>query len=272
MVDPPKDAFMQMPQISPSWEPTRLALQKYAQALVASPRAAAEPSDRWTHVSMHPAAGGLSTVPITLGDGSDLVSTLDVANHQILIAAGSDSLSIALEPGPSPLSVGEAVASLAAKHGTDVTAEASRYEDATQQAYDPADAASWLENTKWTVDTFAAINASVAGEITGPHLWPHGFDVATEWFSPKTVDFNGSEASAQIAIGFYPAGDGYFYVNPWPFEESWADVDLPGRATWHVDGWQGAKLMASDLGSDTDRDVVVALAAAVHDLARVSLS
>lgn len=272
MVDLPKDALMRMPQISPTWEPTRLTLQKYAQALVAAPRSAADPSTRWTHVSMHPSPSGFATEPINLGDGSHLISTLDVANHQIVIAAGSDTRTIALEPGPSPLSVGEAVAALASDHGTDVDADPARYDDTGVQTYDAADATAWIRNTEWLVDTFNEINASVAGEVTGPHMWPHGFDVATEWFSDKTVDFNGADTSAQIAIGYYPAGDAYFYVNPWPFEDAWAETALPGAATWHVEGWQGAELMASDLGDDTDRDVVVALAIAVHDMARESLS
>ena len=122
------------------------------------------------------------------------------------------------------------------------------------------------------MDTFAAINATLEGEITGPHIWPHGFDIATEWFSEKTVDSNGEHTSAQIAVGFYPAGDAYFYMNPWPFEDSWAETDLPGRAIWHTEGWQGAKLMASDLGDADDRAVVVALAATVHGLAKAALS
>jgi len=221
---------------------------------------------------MHPAASGLSTAPITLGDGSELISTLDIARHQITVAAGADVRSIALKPGPSPLSVGEAITALAAEYGTDVGADASRYEDAAVQQYDPSDALSWLENTRWLMNTFDEINASISGEIAGPHLWPHGFDVATEWFSSKTVEYNGSDASAQIAIGFYPAGDAYFYVNPWPFEDAWAEAELPGGAVWHLDGWQGAKLMASDLGNGGDRDVVVAVATAVHDLARDALS
>ena len=263
---------MQMPQISPTWEPTRVALQKYAQALTAGPRSAADPDDRWTHVSMHPSPDGLSTMAIAMQDGSRLVSTLDVANHQILIASGDDSLSIALEPGPSPQSVGEAVAAFAARHGTELKADASRYGDADVQSYNPGDATSWLENTNWVVDTFAATNASLHGEITGPHMWPHGFDIATEWYSAKTVEHNGADASAQIALGFYPAGDSYFYVNPWPFEEAWADAQLPGNATWHLEGWQGAKLMASDLGNDSDREVVIALSRSVHDLGRDSLN
>ena len=263
---------MQMPQISPTWEPTRLTLQKYAQALTAAPRSAADPDDRWAHVSMHPESGGLATAPISLADGTELISRLDVANHQILIVAGSDVRLLPLATGPSPRSVGEAVAVLALEHGTDVGADSTRYEDADMQTYDPGDAISWLENTRWVVDTFEAINRSVPGEKSGPHLWPHGFDVASEWFSPKTVVHNGADANAQIAIGFYPAGDAYFYVNPWPFEEAWATTDLPGSATWHVEGWQGAKLMASALGDHSDREVVIELARAVHDLATETLS
>ena len=36
---------------------------------------------------------------------------------------------------------------------------------------------------------------------------------------------DGEEATAQLNLGFYPAGDAYFYSTPWPFDESLLDYD-----------------------------------------------
>ena len=115
---------------------------------------------------------------------------------------------------------------------------------------------------------FAEMNSSLPGEIAGPHLWPHGFDIATEWYSPKMAPFGESEASAQIAVGFYPSNQSYFYANPWPFEEDWASHPLPPGASWHRDGWQGAELPPAGL----DQANIVAFGLSVHSIAGRALS
>ncbi|MDA2979349.1 MAG: DUF5996 family protein [Actinomycetota bacterium] len=269
---------MQMPPLSPGWEPTRLTLQRYANAVAALPRAGALHDDRWSHVSLHPTdlsdgGRGLASAPTPLSDGSLLVSTLDIGNHQIHIEAGSDLVSVDVSAGPSPKSVGEAVAALAAAHGSNIEVDVSRYDDASEQIYDHSHATAWHRNTMWVVDTFAMLTKGVDGEVAGPHLWPHGFDIATEWFSTKTVGEGESEASPQIAVGFYPSEeDAYFYANPWPFDSAWADAPMPDGVHWHVDGWQGAVLPAANLGGADDRQQVLDFARGVHSLARDALS
>jgi hypothetical protein len=215
---------------------------------------------------------GLASAPTPLPDGSLLVSTIDIANHQILIEAGAEVVNVDLVAGPSPKSVGETVVAMAASHGLDIDVDASRYQDASEQIYDRSHATAWHLNAMWVADSFAVLNEGMDGEVAGPHLWPHGFDIATEWFSAKTVGEGESAANAQIAIGFYPAGDAYFYANPWPFEPSWSDAVLPDGVHWHLDGWQGAVLPAANLTGGDDRQQVLDYARGVHALTRPGLS
>jgi hypothetical protein len=107
------------------------------------------------------------------------------------------------------------------------------------------------------------VNTALDGEVVGPHLWPHGFDIATEWFSERLVDYNGDVTNAQIGIGWYPTDGSYVYASPWPFREEFVDIPLPAGAVWHRNGWEGAKLDVPD-GTAITTDDVIALAATVH--------
>jgi len=267
---------MQMPPLASAWEPTRLTLQKYAHAMTALPRAGAPEDKRWSHVSLHPTSlghggTGFATAATPLADGTDLVTTLDIDHHQIVVTAGTDRIAMDLVPGPSPHSIGTAIADLASDHGSTFEVDAARYEDTEELAYEQWHAKAWHDNTVWVADTFAILNTGVEGETAGPHIWPHGFDVATEWFGTTVVGEGEAAANSQIAVGFYPAGDAYFYANPWPFTDSWAATPLPDGAIWHVDGWQGAMLPATNLDDSDEREQVLVFARAVHDLAHAAL-
>jgi hypothetical protein len=259
---------MTMPQLPADWEETRTTLQAYGQALTALPRAAGTPDDRWNHVSMTIGPVGLVTAPTPLADGSKLVSTIDLTTHEIVIAAGEDVERIDISNGPSPLSVGEALLEFASKHGSDIVAEAERFSNPEQLPYDADHASAFFASAAYVSSAFEEMNATIPGEVDGPHLWPHGFDIVTEWYSTKKVPFGESEASAQIAVGFYPANESYFYANPWPYEESWgANPPYPG-SSWHLEGWQGAVIPPSGLNTAS----IVAFGTSVHDLAREALS
>jgi hypothetical protein len=215
---------------------------------------------------------GLVAAATPLDDGTELVSTIDLEAHQIVISAGDTTRVFDLTEGPSPREVGDAIAAIAAEHGASFEVDASRYEDDSTQEYDPSHAAAFLDVATTVAEAFNTINSGLSGEISGPHLWPHGFDIATEWYSDKMVDYDGTPTSAQIAIGWYPAGDAYFYANPWPFEESWAEVELPGGASWNTDGWYGALLKVADVSEESGAETVVALGEAVHAVAQETLS
>ena len=254
------------------WEATRASLQRYAHAVTALPRAGAPSDPRWGQVAMEVVPHGLVAAATPLDDGAELVSTIDLENHQIVISAGEMTRVFDLTQGPSPREVGEAVATIASEHGSTIEVDVSRYEDDSRQEYVASHASAFLSVATAVTDAFGSINAGISGEIAGPHLWPHGFDIATEWYSDQSVDYEGTPTSAQIAIGWYPAGDAYFYANPWPFEKAWAEIDLPGNASWNTEGWYGALLNVSEIPEGSGTESVVALGEAVHSLARETLS
>ncbi len=263
---------MSIEALPSDWESTRATLQRYAHAVTAAPRAAAPSHPRWAQVAMDFGPTGLSSAGTPLADGTELVTTIDLVGHRIVITAGDTADSIDMTAGPSPKSVGEAVLAVAAAHGSSIDADPTRYDDDAVQEYNPAHAAAFLSVASSVVAAFNAVNEPVEGEITGPHLWPHGFDIATEWYSPKLVDYEGTPTSAQIAIGWYPAGDAYFYANPWPFDDSFTEADLPTGAVWNTEGWYGAKLDVTDLDPASADATVVSFGKTVHSTARDSLA
>ncbi len=258
---------MSIEPLPQDWEPTRETLQRYAHALTALPRAGVPPHPRWAHVAMSLLPRGLTTASTPMADGTELVSMLDLVDNDIVVTAGDTRHVIDMTAGPSPKSVGDAVAAVAGEHGSSIDVDEERYSDDSAQEYDAQHAAAFLDVASSVVAAFDEINASVEGEITGPHLWPHGFDIATEWYSPALVDYEGTPTSAQIAIGWYPAGEAYLYANPWPFQDAFAAAELPDGAVWNTEEWFGAKITVSDLDPNSAHQTVVAFGTRVHETA-----
>lgn len=254
--------------LPPGWDITRGTLQRYSHALTAFPRAGAPQQPRWHHVAMEPTDRGLRAAPTPLADGTELTSEIDLVDHRIVARAGDDEVTIALGEGKSPVAVAEAIGELAERHGSIFDIDPDRVNDTTDQTYDPAHGSAFLVAARAAVEAMTALNAGLDGEVAGPHLWPHGFDIATEWYSERTVDYDGGDANAQIAMGWYPIEDAYLYVNPWPFEDSFAEQDLPGGASWHRSTWEGAK---RDVTSEISVADATALARRIHDIAADSL-
>ncbi|MCL1597550.1 MAG: DUF5996 family protein [Actinomycetia bacterium] len=262
---------MSIESLPQDWGATRETLQRYAHALTALPRAGAPAHPRWAHVAMGIGPRGLLTTSTPMADGTELVSMLDLVENEIIVTAGDTRHVIDMSAGPSPKSVGDAVAAVATAHGSSIDVDEDRYSDDSEQEYDAAHAAAFLAVASSVVVAFDEINASVEGEITGPHLWPHGFDIATEWYSPKIVDYEGTPTNAQIAIGWYPAGEAYLYANPWPFDDGFTAAELPEGAVWNTEGWFGAKIAVSDLDRDSAHQTVVAFGTRVHETAHGAL-
>lgn len=78
--------------------------------------------------------------------------------------------------------------------------------------------------------------------------WPHHFDIATL----ITVVPARKGASARTTGAGLTPNDGsypelYLYVNAWPAPDLATLPDLDGPGRWHVEGWVGAVLMATEL-------------------------
>ncbi len=261
---------MMLTSLPVGWMPTRSALQAYTQAMTAFPRAAGPADPRWSHVAMDPTRHGFVTRPTPLEDGASLMAIVDLDDHRVSATAGDDAIDIDLQPGPSSVSVGDALLELAGRHGPEIAVDRERFGTSETLTYDTEAVAAFFAQARTAIEALDRVNAQLSGEIAGPHLWPHGFDVATEWFSDRMVDYGDSESNAQIAMGWYPSEDSYVYVNPWPFRDEYAQIPLPGGARWHLEGWQGAKLDLN-AGDPVALDTVVELGATVHAATEASL-
>lgn len=255
---------MEIAPLPAGWDTTRSTLQKYAHALTAFPRAVAPSDPRWTHVSMNPSDSGLVAASVPLGAGTTLESELDLVEHRIVVRAGGDRIEVSIAEGPSPVAVAEQIAALAAEQGSLIPIDRQRVSDTAGLRYDAEHAAAFLASTRAVVAAMEALNETLTGETTGPHLWPHGFDVATEWYSDSLVDHDEIKANAQIAMGWYPTEQAYLYVNPWPFDDTFTAADLPNGAVWHTDGWYGAM---QEITEPVAIEEATALGRAVHDIA-----
>lgn len=259
---------MRIAPLPSGWDATRGTLQRYSHALTAFPRAGAPAHPRWNHVAMEPTGRGFVAAATPLADGTELVSELDLEAHRIVVTAGGDEVVMGLDEGMSQVAVAQAIQRLAGAHGSTFELDPDRVTSSDPESYDRSHAEAFLASSSAAVVAMRALNDSVDGETTGPHLWPHGFDIATEWFSERLVDYDGSSANAQIGMGWYPTEDGYLYVSPWPFDEALAEEPLTGGATWYRTGWEGAKW---DITSAIDAADATALGRRVHELAGPAL-
>jgi hypothetical protein len=118
----------------------------------------------------------------------------------------------------------------------------------------------------------------LGGEVGPIQLWPHGFDLAFEWFGTRKEVFEEdgkvTEHPSQLNLGFYPAGRAYLYSNPWPFEgDKLTDVELPSGAQWNTEGWEGSILHYDEIQVDPDAtEAVLAYAKAVYAAAAPTLT
>jgi hypothetical protein len=211
---------------------------------------------------------GLVTAPTRLADGTELVGTIDLLADEVVIVAGDEVERIDISSGPSSLSIGDAALAVAARHGSDIEVERDRLGGSDSLPYSSDNASAVFTTLSYVNTAFEQMNSSLSGEIDGPHLWPHGFDIATEWYSTKMVPYGDGEASAQIAVGFYPANESYFYANPWPYEESWGAEPPFEGSSWHLDGWQGAVIPPDAMTAES----IVGFGTSLHDLAKDALS
>lgn len=231
--------------------PTRRTLQLYARVITALPRVYAPAHPNWWHISLKVIPTGLVTNNVPCAGGGILSARLDFLQAEVVLESSDGrTWPIPMYDGLSGTEMGERVLAAAAEAGLTREIDRSRFADAEPGVYDEG-----------AVDRFfaALVRADRAlkrhgarlGEKAGPvRLWPHGFDLAMEWFGTRVVVSEEGEGTleqpAQLNIGFYPGEDdemSYFYSNPWPFEaDKLLHHPLPDGARWHTEGWQGTIL------------------------------
>ena len=266
------------------WEPTRQTLQLYSRAVAVVPRAHADFDPKWWHISLKVQPDGLVTDRMALPDGGEFWLKIDLRQHNVtLITDNGVAHDFSMTDGLTATELGDRILDAVADLGFtgEHAAEYARdkFENDEPREYDPAAAERFLTALVNANRLFEEHRATLSGD-TGPvQLWPHGFDLAFEWYGTRveTYEHEGEiqESPSQINLGFYPAGTSdatYFYSNPWPFEEDLPGNPLPAGASWHTEGWQGAILPYDELANDDNAEARLReFARAVFEISSPSL-
>ena len=249
---------MPFPALPHDWEPTRATLHAHARTLGVVARSHVPAHPKWWHVSLTVTDTGLTTDPIDLPGGGVVGITLDLSTHAITLKVdGEPHTHYPLVQGERPRATADRLfADLAAIGLADDGYDLARLgtDPDTESAYDPAHSEAFFAALRAVAEALESERARRDG-TTGPvQVWPHGFDIAFEWFGTRLVE-DGESASAQPAqlnLGWYPAGEAYFYSNPWPFDDALLGVPLPAGAVWHTDGWKGTMLPYTEVAGRPD--------------------
>ena len=239
-------------------EPTRATLHAYAHAVGAVPRIHAIPHPRWWHISLTVTPSGLVTDSMSLPAGGTFWIRMDLTSHEIVVETSSGETStVDMTAGLSASDVGDALIAAVADLGLDGDYDRSKFEDADRRPYDEEVAEQFHGVLVDVQQALQRHRSDLTGEVGPLQVWPHGFDLAFEWFGTRVEKYEEegatSEHPAQLNLGFYPSGRAYFYSNPWPFETAaLTSVPLPHGAEWHTEGWEGSILYYDEVAGRAD--------------------
>lgn len=271
-----EDSFL--PDLPDQFEGTRATLHAYALAVAALPRAFADPHPRSWHIALDVTERGLETKPVPLAAGDHLRLAIDLRDHDVVLTTSrGDRHTVSMSAGLTGTEMADRLIALAAIHGLEGAIQRDKFENDDSRSYDPAVAGTFLHALESIARTFEEHRARIGGDTSPVQVWPHGFDLAVDWFGTRLESHveNGETRKhrAQLNLGFFPGGRPYFYSNPWPFEaDRLLHHPLPHGAEWHLEGWEGSILYYDLLQQDPEAEKnLLEYAAAVYDVAAPTL-
>lgn len=252
--------------LSPDAEPTLSALHSYAQAAIAVNRAHGIAHPKWWHVSLKVRAHGLISDPVPLPGGGLLTVGLDLTRHVVAMRTNTGVVEeFPMREGSSGSAMGARIIGAAEGLGLAGPFDHSKFDSDDEHSYDADHAQSYLGVIADAYALFERHRATLGDSVGPVQLWPHGFDLAFEWFGTRRERYQGEELPSQVNLGLYLRDRPYFYSNPWPFDPAITSIALPGGAEWHTDGWEGSQLFYDSVAGDPlGPSRVEAFAKAVH--------
>ncbi|MCP3996088.1 MAG: hypothetical protein GY722_13665 [bacterium] len=247
------------------WESTRSTLHAYANAVGVVARAHAISHPKWWHISLTVVPTGLVSDPMPVPGGGRFWIRVDFVRH-VAVVEQSDGSShpISMADGLTATEFGDALIETVTRMGLEADYVKEKYASDEPRLYDAGHAAAFFAAVT-SIEHNLQIHRSEIGASVGPiQVWPHGFDIAFEWFGA---------GGSQLNLGFYPAGRPYFYSNPWPFSDEMKIYPLPAPAIWHEGDWEGSILYYDELlETDDPSGRLLEYAKAVFDIAVPILS
>lgn len=243
-----------------NWEPTHQTLHWYSKVVAVIPRAHAEAHPKWWHISLKVQPDGLATNAMPLPDGGTFTLTMDFRKHAVVLATSNgDRQEIDMTAGSTSSQFGDKLITAVAKLGLEGEYLREKFEDDSPREYDKMATENFLTAINSAQAVFNQHRDSLTHDEIGPvQLWPHGFDMAFEFFGTKQVEHEEEgkmvKYPSQLNLGFslgepsHP--EPYFYSNPWPFAESLQSNDLPAGAVWFTESWQGSMLPYAEIADD----------------------
>jgi hypothetical protein len=236
------------------------------------------PNDKWWHISLKVRPTGLVTDTMPLPGGGTFDLRMDFRSHEAVFEASTGDERVAsVAAGMTGSEFGRELIEIVEEFGLEGDYVIEKFTDDDPRRYDPAAAEQFFAALVNIDHNLELHRSSLAGHVGPLQVWPHGFDLAFEWYGTHTDSYEeGGVAKAiqpQLNLGFYPGGRPYFYSNPWPFEQSLVDVELPDPATWQTEGWEGSILYYDDLLATGDPVAsLLEYAKAVHAVAAPTLT
>ncbi len=245
-------------------QPTKKTMHAYAQGVGVIPRAHAEPHPKWWHISLKVKPDGLVTDTMKLPDGGTSYLRMDLRQHEVVLSTSTGhEQAFSMRAGQTATEFGTQIIEAVASLGLTADYAREKFENDDPVEYNPEVAERFFEALLITDRVFRRHRETLAGEKGPVQLWPHGFDLAFEWFGTRveTYEEHGEiqEYPAQLNLGFSPGEpthpDPYFYSNPWPFEaDTLTSMALPDGARWHTESWQGSIMEYAELVGDPNAE------------------
>ncbi len=248
-------------------------MHAYSKALGTLPQAHIAKHPKWWHISLKVRPAGLTIDNIGLPNGGLLNGWLDMRTHEVVIETSQGHRKgFDMGAGMTGTEMAEALINHVGGFGLEAEYVRKDFENDQPTSYDPGHAATYwtaLSNASKVLD---AQRASLSGDVGPVQFWPHGFDLAFEWFGTREVEYEGAMLPSQLNLGFYSAGDPYFYSVPWPIDGAILTGPAPGAGRWTNDPFQGSVLEYSAVADRQDGALVVGVYAdAVYRAAAPSL-
>jgi hypothetical protein len=242
------------------WEPTRDTLHWYIRGVGVIPRAHAESRPNWWHISLKVQPDGLVTDAMILPGGGTFFFRISLLDHEVaLLTSRGETRRFSMKDGLSSTEFGDRLVSAVADLGLRGDYARKKFENDEPRQYDPEMAETYFAVLVNVDRIFKIHRANLSGDKGPVQLWPHGFDLAFEWFGTRTVEYEehgeSRQLPAQLNLGFSPGEPShpkpYFYSNPWPFEaQELLDKPLPSGARWFTESWKGSILPYEALVDD----------------------
>lgn len=258
-----------------NWAPTRDTLSQYASVVGVVPRALADSHPKWWHISLKVQDDGAATdsIPHPESTGVTFQLLMNLRAHSVdLSTSEGKNRSLSMTEGLSAARFGNRLLSMLGELGIEGDFEREKYENDEPRVYDPEAASSFRDVLIRTSPVLGLHKSGLTGE-TGPiQLWPHNFDLAFEWFGTRLVPHGeDGELPSQINFGLAPGdsshAEAYYYSNPWPFEDSLTERELPQGAHWFTESWKGSLLPYAEIAGDpAGEEKLAAYFRAVYEL------